>query len=188
MSYIGDIARSISRTIAGDNGSITKAFSRSALGDLGGSAVRADINSVSKSLVMNALDNKIITREAFEQASKANDFNYLNYARSIAQNNQVGNKAYQEAVANFQKKSALFDDVHNGTITEAEYFGRNANKGIGIKNTAKGYFFDPTYGGTRTKATIGAAAAGAVGVRYLSGGNMTTNSLGEKDIAGIPFI
>lgn len=30
--------------------------------------------------------------------------------------------------------------------------------------------------------------AGAVGIRYATGGNMTTNSRGEQDIAGIPFI
>lgn len=39
------------------------------------------------------------------------------------------------------------------------------------------------------KATrIGAYAAGAVGLRVLSGGNLTHNNTGERDIAGIPFI
>ena len=60
-------------------------------------------------------------------------------------------------------------------------------KGI-IGATLDGYFNDKTYGATRKKAALGAGAATAIGVRYLSGGNMTTNSMGERDIAGIPFV
>ena len=45
---------------------------------------------------------------------------------------------------------------------------------------------------TQRAMRIGGAAAGVVGVgvagRYLSGGNMSYNADGEKDIAGIPFI
>ena len=33
-----------------------------------------------------------------------------------------------------------------------------------------------------------AGTAAMVGPRYLSGGNMSTNNRGERDIAGIPFI
>ena len=69
----------------------------------------------------------------------------------------------------------------------AEYIGRK-KPGIGYGNMAKGYFGDETYGKTRTKAAIGAGVATAVGVRYLSGGNLTINAQGERDIAGIPFI
>ena len=69
----------------------------------------------------------------------------------------------------------------------AEYIGRKKS-GIGYGNMAKGYFGDETYGKVRTKAAIGAGVATAVGVRYLSGGNLTTNAQGERDIAGIPFI
>ena len=59
---------------------------------------------------------------------------------------------------------------------------------MGYINFAKGYFGDKQYGGTRIKTALGAGAATAVGVRYLSGGNLTTNAQGERDIAGIPFI
>ena len=41
---------------------------------------------------------------------------------------------------------------------------------------------------TRIAATIGTASALAVGGRYLSGGTLTTDRYGQKDIAGIPFI
>lgn len=187
MSYIGDIARSICKTVAGENASITKAFSREAMSNLSYSAVKADIDSASRKLIANAMDNKIITREAFEQVSKADDFNIIDYARNIAKKDG-GNEAYKKSLADFKKKSMAFEEVYNNNMTEAEYFGRKANEGIGLKNTAKGYFLDPTYGKTRTKATLGAGAAAAVGVRYLSGGNLTTNAQGERDIAGIPFI
>ena len=41
---------------------------------------------------------------------------------------------------------------------------------------------------TRIATTIGTASALAVGGRYLSGGTLTTDRYGQKDIAGIPFI
>lgn len=40
----------------------------------------------------------------------------------------------------------------------------------------------------RIGATVGAYAGGALGIRALSGGTLTRNSKGERDIAGIPFI
>lgn len=49
---------------------------------------------------------------------------------------------------------------------------------------AKAYMFQDGKKATR----IGAYAAGAVGLRVLSGGNLTHNNTGERDIAGIPFI
>ena len=41
---------------------------------------------------------------------------------------------------------------------------------------------------TRIAATIGTASALAVGGRYLSGGTLTRDQYGQKNIAGIPFI
>lgn len=41
---------------------------------------------------------------------------------------------------------------------------------------------------TRAGVTAGVYGAGAIGLRYMSGGNLTTNANGESDIAGIPFI
>ena len=67
-------------------------------------------------------------------------------------------------------------------------YNRKDKPGIGYGNLAKGYFGDETYGGKRIGTVLGTGAATAVGVRYLSGGNLTTNAQGERDIAGIPFI
>lgn len=40
----------------------------------------------------------------------------------------------------------------------------------------------------RYGATAGAVSAGAVGARYISGGTMTEDKDGNKDIAGVPFL
>lgn len=40
----------------------------------------------------------------------------------------------------------------------------------------------------RYGATAGTVGAAAIGARYANGGDLTHNSKGEKDIAGIPFI
>lgn len=55
------------------------------------------------------------------------------------------------------------------------------------KAAISGYFTDPENGKTRIKALAG-YGAGAIGLRYLSGGDLTHNNKGERDIAGIPFI
>ena len=191
MGYIGDIAKAISKTIAGDNASITEAFSREVMENLGRSAVNADINSASKKIITNAMNNKVITKEAFEEAAKADNFNFVDYADKVASDaitNNSGDKVFQESITEFKNKLNNFTEVKSGAMSEAEYFGRKSDEGIGLLNTAKGYFKDPVYGSTRTKATIGAIGAGAIGIRYLSGGTFTTNNRGERDIVGIPLI
>lgn len=56
---------------------------------------------------------------------------------------------------------------------------------------AADYFGDEEYGGFRKKAAIGAGiglGVGMVGARYATGGNLTRNGDGDRDIVGIPFI
>ena len=54
----------------------------------------------------------------------------------------------------------------------------------------KTYYSNPdkTIRNTRIAATVGTASALAVGGRYLSGGTLTRDQYGQKNIAGIPFI
>lgn len=58
------------------------------------------------------------------------------------------------------------------------------------KQYASAYYLTPDNKtrNTRIAATVGTASALAVGGRYLSGGTLTRNQYGQKDIAGIPFI
>lgn len=192
MSYIGDIARTISKTIAGDNGSISKAFSKEALSNLGDSAVRATQVGKAESFIAEALSSGGLSKEAYEQAVKdgGKSFDSIKYAQDFANSAKAeGNEKFAKALENYAPAKEAFE-AYQSNGSAAKYFNKEAldSDGIGIKNTLKGYFKDPEVGATRTKATIGAAATGAVGVRYLSGGNLTTNAQGERDIAGIPFI
>lgn len=72
-------------------------------------------------------------------------------------------------------------------VNEA-FSGITGKDKIGVFATAKGYFGDSVHGKTRIKAAAGAVAGVGLGTRYLSGGNLTTNSQGESDIVGIPFV
>lgn len=105
-----------------------------------------------------------------------------------------GTKEYDNLAEQLAKTKAQFSSVsaaHKaGTASSVnsafkEITGKDK---IGVMATLDGYFGDAQYGSTRIKAALGAGAAVAVGTRYLSGGNLTTNAQGERDIAGIPFI
>lgn len=95
-------------------------------------------------------------------------------------------KAFATAIEGFRKHTGP-DAVLSGDDFQ-KFIGREGKQGLGAFNTARGYFGDEEYGATRLKTTLGAGAAAAVGMRYLSGGNLTTTAQGERNIAGIPFI
>lgn len=77
-------------------------------------------------------------------------------------------------------------------IMDAGLNPNNLNLGILDKATKypRAYFSNPGKKVRETRiATVAAAYAGAtVGGRYLSGGTLTTDSYGRKDITGIPFL
>ena len=105
-------------------------------------------------------------------------------------NTNGADKAFADSISKFQSEGmgALYDSFRKGQISAGEALGRKAGEGLGVKGAISGFFGDADYGSTRIKAAIGAGAVGAIGTRYLSGGDLTHNSRGEKDIAGIPFI
>jgi hypothetical protein len=63
---------------------------------------------------------------------------------------------------------------HNPVLGNAIFAGQ----------VAKAYMFQDG----KKLARMGTYAAGSVGLRVISGGNLTHNNTGERDIAGIPFI
>lgn len=89
------------------------------------------------------------------------------------------NEAFTKALEEYGKK-----DKSNAL----KYFGREAEGNIRVMDKLNGLTSDPQYGGTRIKTGLAAAGGTALAVRYLSGGNLTTNARGEHDIAGIPII
>lgn len=109
-------------------------------------------------------------------------------------------KGMESAVSELESKGAFKKALDDETFAKAleefkskqgktplEYFGREAQGNLTVRQKLTGAVLDPEYGKTRLKAAAGGAAATAIGVRYLSGGNLTTNSRGEHDIAGIPI-
>lgn len=164
-----DIAKMISKVGPLDFSGIGKAMSLNA----------DNVNRVAKNVAGNAY------------ASLANEHKAL--TKSI-KNMTPGSKELADATEQLTKLNSQMSGMRSayktGTIDSVnaamkEVTGKDK---MGYINFAKGYFGDKQYGGTRIKTVLGAGAATAVGVRYLSGGNLTTNAQGERDIAGIPFI
>lgn len=95
-------------------------------------------------------------------------------------------EAFKAAMDNYRKYTGPSAALSGEDFQK--FIGREGKEGLGVFGTARGYFSDETYGSARLKTTLGAGAAAAVGMRYLSGGNLTTTAQGERNIAGIPFI
>lgn len=162
-----DVAKAISKVGALDFSGIGKAMSLST----------DNLNQVAKNVAKDAGTSLNAERHALKNTMK-----------------NLSGEDLAKAAEQYEKMSSqlagLQSTYRNGTIDSVnsalkEVTGKEK---MGYMNFAKGYFGDKQYGGTRIKTAIGGAAATAVGVRYLSGGNLTTNSRGEHDIAGIPFI
>ena len=67
---------------------------------------------------------------------------------------------------------------------------QSASKLEKYANYPQAYFSSPDkkINHTRMAAAVGTYTAAAVGSRYLSGGNLTTDNYGQKNIVGIPFL
>ena len=152
-----------------------------------------DFSGIGKAMSLNADNINQVARNVARSSGSS-----LNTERHALKNSmkgmKAGSKELADATSQLEKMnsqlSGLQSTYKHGNIDSVnaamkEVTGKDK---MGYMNFAKGYFGDKQYGGTRIKTVLGAGAATAVGVRYLSGGNLTTNAQGERDIAGIPFI
>lgn len=119
--------------------------------------------------------NGVVTDEAFENINKA------------LQENGLAKEKTDKLTSKLQKYA---QDVMDKPIDREKAINSNGKKMIVYSKT---YYSNPdkTIRNTRIAATAGAvgtASALAVGGRYLSGGTLTRDQYGQKDIAGIPFI
>lgn len=164
-----DIAKMISKVGPLDFSGIYKAMSLST----------DNVNQVAKNVARNSSLPLNIERKALMKSIKQ----MKPGSKELAEATEKLNKLNKQ-VAGLQNayKTGTLDSV-NAALKDVT--GKDK---MGYLKFAKGYFGDKTYGSTRIKTTLGAGAGLAVGTRYLSGGNITTNSMGERDIAGIPFI
>jgi hypothetical protein len=131
----------------------------------------------------------------FEKAVSGISKKDLNHANEVQkyyeQNKKVINKRannYRDAASNIsgQKLKDGFATYRDSVGYNNDFKG-NVKAGLDVAGT---YFFGE--GGKKSAIRIGTAAAGYMGVnmagRAITGGSLTTNNNGERDIAGIPFI
>ncbi len=101
--------------------------------------------------------------------------------------------AYKDLIANYRDTTKgsgqLYNDwyQHGQTKQLASAYLGHKNGKFTAGETFEGFFGDPDVGEIRQQAGLAAYGATALGVRFLSGGDLTHNSRGENDIAGIPF-
>lgn len=199
---VGDVVNAISKWGAGQGSGISKVMRSSEqeiAQNLANSKLVGEFNGfgfkANKEIKLAALG------ENPEKIFKAGDTVYIRNVEDLSQLQQQGFKAARtttdeaelKAIEKYQKLIQNYQNFQNGSHTldnEAlrAMYNRSDKPGIGYGNLAKGYFGDEVNGEKRIKTVLGAGAATSVGTRYLSGGNLTTNAQGERDIAGIPFI
>lgn len=163
---VGDIAKQISKTTP---------FSFDGLG----SALKFNADDVARSYA---------SREGVRLAKDTKSM------KASLEKMTQGTKQYNDLAGKIAKSEGQFSSIveaHKAGTADAvnsAFKDITGKDKIGVMATLDGYFGDKRYGSTRKKVALGTGAATAVGVRYLSGGNMTTNNTGERDIVGIPFI
>lgn len=163
---------------------VAKAFSQ---------AGALDFSGIGKAMALNTANVNQVAKNVARNSSGA--INAERHALKASMSNmKAGSKELADATEQLAKMNSQMSGLHSAYRTGTMDSVNSALKDVtgkdkmGYLKFAQGYFGDKTYGGTRVKTALGAGAAAAVGVRYLSGGNLTTNAQGEHDIAGLPFI
>lgn len=118
---------------------------------------------------------------AFEK-SKFNETDYANLKKALEKDNNMPEGFADEIT---EKTKDIIDNIQY----DADSI-KNQPWYVKAKEYTKSYYSAPDNKtrNTRIAATVGTASALAVGGRYLSGGTLTRDQYGQKDIAGIPFI
>lgn len=169
MGAIQNIAKSISQVGALDFSGIGKAMSLNT----------SNMNDVARNVARNSYSSLNTERRALRQSMK---------------NMKAGSKELENATKRFDELNnqliGLRGAYRTGTVDSVNSALKDVTgkDKMGYLRFAQGYFGDSTYGSTRIKTAVGAGAAAVIGTRYLSGGNLTSNAQGERDIVGIPFV
>lgn len=152
------------------------------------------------SKIKSDINNKVL--KYYEMAG-INIPENVNEAFSNFEKSNIDNKAFEDleqSLKNSGEFSKFTDDIVNKTKNISEKYKTTKTvtpedvKDLKWYDKAKqytsAYYLTPDNKtrNTRIAATVGTASALAVGGRYLSGGTLTRDQYGQKDIAGIPFI
>ena len=130
---------------------------------------------------INFSDNTMEAFKTFEK-SKFNAEDYDNLKKALDKDNNIP-KGFVDKITEQTKDTIDNIKYDEDSIKKQPWY-------IKAKEYTKSYYSAPDSKtrNTRIAATVGTASALAVGGRYLSGGTLTTDRYGQKDIAGIPFI
>lgn len=130
---------------------------------------------------INLADDTIKAFESFEK-SKFNETDYANLKKALEKDSNMPNEFTDEII---EKTKDVIDNIQYDAdnIKSTPWY-------VKAKEYTKSYYTNPDtkIRNTRIATTVGTASALTVGGRYLSGGTLTRDQYGQKDIAGIPFI
>lgn len=128
-----------------------------------------------------------------EALQNATDYKSVSKVVGANGNDNVLNELFDSQSRVKNKASASLRDGVSNETQEGYLNYMKDKKGIGNKasfglDAGKAYFSEEGKRGARIGTAAAGVVAGGVGMRYLSGGNLTHNNSGEKDIVGIPFV
>lgn len=198
-SFFKGVIKAASEITGLDSSKLGKAFSESTI-----SAAKMGEQAVLRS---RAKDAKSIIQMARKNLDNINDPGLRKGIEGVLDNNEsrksmidiadrisqaehtIQDETFKNAIKEYADKTSDFGKAigKNATASDMNKFLGKEGKELGLWTKADGFFFDEKYGKTRIAAAAGTYAGGAMAVRTLSGGSLTTNARGEKDIAGIPL-
>lgn len=157
--------------------------------ELAGAVKRSATVSLNKA-GLSTEDIGTVTSE-IAQAMQGTDYSdaALDTLAEIMQRNSVEGEAFERFKQNASAK--VKSAMDNAPLDHISF--RDGLNAEGMKHPlryAEAYFNNPDkkIKKQRIAAVAGTYAGVAVGARYLSGGNLTHDEYGQKNIAGIPFI
>ena len=196
---MGNVIETLGRIVKGTWGDGASKGLMSSFEEIGGNVVSGKERSAAQSVIYDLKRNGAkFNEEGLSEFMKTKESGLMN-RDEVLENIQghISDDTRTKALNASSKKISAYQAGGNkisqymesgATVEAAEaYLGRKEGTGLGGMNIVAGYFGDAEHGMHRVKTAAAGTAVGAVGARYLQGGNMTTNANGEKDIAGIPF-
>ena len=132
-----------------------------------------------------------IPKDVAERMSKS--VNAKNYTKAIDNLSDEISKHTDKPVDKITQMAKTITEEELAKKIDIKDVGKGGSKNSKIHRVIsypQAYFMNPDkkIAGTRIATAAGAYAGVAVGGRYLSGGTLTRDNYGRKDIAGVPFI
>ena len=196
MGFGGEILEGVKNTAKSWGKIMKPQASADRLAGLYATEMKGNLATAREMLLKNQLEEGALRKAGMDTKAVANDL-----ASAVKKDPSLGSdiagqiehqkKAYRTQMdATSKKVSALENAQGDGAGMLGKAKAIADAKGIkGVGGIAKEYYWGEGLSAKEKAVRIGTTyAAGALGGRVLSGGGLTTNSTGERDIAGIPFV